>query len=134
MAMATGKTLDYVYGSVGHDGSEIIPAGLHPDKRRGFNLEEAVIYFAKHGIYFGHVLLFDEGIRMTSEHRIAPEIKPTDGPAILDVVSETLPEPCLHTVFWDAEALVVRDPNPRVPNTRDLEEFVIKGWWNLTAF
>jgi len=133
MAMATGKSLDYVYGSIGHDGSEIIPGGQHPDKRRAFSLQEAVIYFAKHDIYFGHVYLFDDGLRMTPDDKISGLIKPRLSNALLDVVSETLPPPCLHVVYWDGED--VRDPNP-IPagDKRRLEEYTIKGWWSLTPF
>lgn len=125
LAMIAGVTLDEVLAEV-----RLREPPKHPGKGGYLDLAEAVRWLAEHGYIYGIVIGNLSGIGDNVEEiAVVHDLKVIlrDNPALLGVKSTTF-EGCMHSVVWDNEAGVVRDPNPKVPETTKLSEYEIDEW------
>jgi hypothetical protein len=122
--MALGKSLDYAM-------ARMTPKQWPEDESFYYPTLEVLILLARHGVTGGTLVDIRHG-QVRADDTVRVELSLQDIKAILTVPSPTLPKDCVHYVFWDGHS--VRDPDPSVPETTDIEDYNVQSIYPLTYF
>lgn len=130
-AMITGETLEDVIKEVGHDGSEKVDWSLHPEKHRGFTLEEINLYLATRFYTLGCVCADVSGqtAKITKEYSHLIINIPFDIPAMI-LVKSTLFDDGHHCLYWNGKQAF----DPHHDDDVDLANYELAEWWPVIKF
>jgi hypothetical protein len=115
--MIIGESIEYVVDWFGGNDSALAS-------------EDAIIFLAHHGVYLATYGSTEGGLprELSPSDEVILRIPLRNRPALLTVSSERFPGG-LHSVYWDGQ--YIRDPNPDVPDKRNLEDYDIVEYWPL---
>lgn len=125
VAMAVGESLSYA--------TDRMPALIHKgDGRPYYRTSVLYAFLGQHGVCPGLYLRVEEGSVWNGSdigevHTVDFQIRKL--PALVVVKSSTFPDGD-HYVFWDGEN--IRDPNCKLPDVSQLEDYRIIEWTPLT--
>jgi hypothetical protein len=114
-AMAVGGSLDYAL-------DQMSPTAWSEDGEPYFKTRELLIFLGRHGIAVGMSFTMTEGV-LRADDSLRFDVSLRGIKAILTVPSPTRPKDWEHFVFWDGKH--VRDPNPALPETTDIEDYQV---------
>lgn len=125
-AMATDTTLEDVIRSIGHDGSQIKEDSIHPQKRRGFSLQEILRYMISRDLYMG-IFLTPEGQKIKKNTKILEVSVNIENPAMVTVPA--FGSGHSHVIYWDGARIL--DPSPSGHDNPRLESLSVVEWWPI---
>lgn len=132
-AMATKTNLEDVIKFIGHDGSEVDEGSWHPDKRRGFSMQEILRYMISLDFYMGVFCSFPEPCSLKEKPisiQIGVDVK-TPAMGVFNSSEDKLPA-WSHTVYWNGEHII--DPSPSSKELCSLDEFMFTEWFPIIRF
>ena len=112
VATAVGESIVYAL-------NRMTPVYHKSDEEGYFRTREVLQFLGSHGIVVGMAVEIDDG-HFEPHTSVRVDFNMRDICAILAVDSEGLPG-FDHWVFWDGHN--VRDPNPNMPETTDIEDY-----------
>jgi hypothetical protein len=130
-ATITGETLEDVISFVGHDGSAKVEWSKHPDKYRGFTMDEINLYLASRHYTLGVVGANVSGMKadiVDKYERIDVQV-PFSLRALI-LVESSLFDGITHCLYWDGKHAF--DPNHVGPV--ELKNYELLEWWPVIKF